>query len=317
MSCEQTKRRTVSSRTVLRGLTACLLVGAAVIHMLEVSEHFEVDPLYGWFFVVVAGGQTLAAGAMIFWRRRAVLYVVAMGNLGVIALWLLTRTAGVPLGIEAGVRQAAGQPDVAATLLEVASVLIAAYLLSAPLPGKRIPYPAGIALSVVGLVVSIAAVSWPVLGRREACAHFNPEYGPLEAVDGHSIMPRTNPKAQLSKGETKALLSGLIVNCGGEHVTLTGVEVVSDAGNAAQVLDTFVMPLQGGARLDAGEGPSLGNVAVPPTDDHSDLALYSRVKAVSYGSYSINGLRITYRYRGKPLAQVFATNVEIDIAGGP
>jgi hypothetical protein len=317
MSCEQTKRRTVSSRIVLRGLAACLLFGAAVIHMLEISEHFEVDPLYGWFFVAVAGGQTLSAGAMIFWRRRSVLYLVAMGNLGVIALWLLTRTAGVPLRSEAGVRQAAGQTDLAATFLEVASVLIAAYLLSAPLDGTRIPYPAGIALGVVGLVVSVAAVSWPVLGRRETCTHFNPEYGPLGTVDGHSILPRENPKAQLSKGETKPLLSGLIINCGVEHVTVTGVEVISDSGNAAQVLDSFVMPLQKGARPYDWEGPSIGNVAVPPTDDHPDMALYSRVKGVSYGSYSINGLRITYRYRGKALAQVFATNLAIDIAGGP
>ncbi len=316
MSCEQTTRRTVSSGAVLGGVAACLLLGAAVLHMLEVSEHFEVDPLYGWFFVAVAAGQTLAAGAMIFWRSTSVLYLIAMGNLGVIALWLLTRIAGVPLGIEAGVRQAVEPADVAATFLEVASVLSATYLLSAPVDGARIAYPAAVALGLAGLVVSVAAVSWPVMARRDACTHFNPEYGPLGTVEGHSILPSDNPQTQLSKGETRPILSGLIVNCGGEYVTVTAVEVIADGGDAAQVLETFVMPVQRGDRSDVWKG-SLGNVAVPPTNDHPDLALYSRVKGVAEGFYSINGLRIRYRYRGKSLAQVFATNVAIDIVGGP
>lgn len=177
-------------------------------------------------------------------------------------------------------------------------------------------YAGAMTLSSAGLVVSLALVGLTAMRARSACSHFNPDYGPLGTVDGHSLLPRDNPRSRLLTGESKMLLSGLLVNCGSRPVTITSVEVVSDSGGTAQVTETSVMPVQGEADNEAGEGPR-DEVAVPPTGDRPELALYSRVIGVSDGFYSINGLRIRYRYKGRSLDQVFATNVAVDVSGAP
>lgn len=316
MSPDQVPRRTLSSATVLGGVTSCLLLGAAVVHLLQISEEFEYDPIYGWFFVALTVSQAAAAGALILWRRRSYLYV-ATGNLGVIAIWILTRTTGVPFGAEPWSPQAVGRSDLVATFLELASVLAIVYLLSPFADGARMAYPLALALGLTGVTVSGAAVSASVLGARGACSHFNPEFGPFGTVDGHSILPREYPQARLRAGETRSLLSGQLVNCGSDEARVTAVEVVSESGGTAQVLETSALPLKRDGEPTVYEGLDVGGVAVPPTNDRPDLGLFSRVRGISAGFYSINGLRIRYRYRGRSLAQEFATNVAIVVSGGP
>jgi hypothetical protein len=41
------------------------------------------------------------------------------------------------------------------------------------------------------------------------------------------------------------------------------------------------------------------------------------VRGMTDGFYAINGLRIRYRYKGRPLDQVFATNIPVDVCGAP
>lgn len=317
MSPEQVPRRTLPSATVLGGVTSCLLLGAAVVHFLQISEHFEVEPLYGWFFVALSVSQAAAAGALILWRRRSCLYFIAVGNLGVIAIWIMTRTAGVPFGSEAWIPQAVGRSDLLATFLELASVLAIVYLLSPFADGARMAYPLALALGLTGVTVSGAAVSASVLAARGACSHFNPEFGPLGTVDGHSILPREHPQARLRAGETRSLLSGQLVNCGSDEARVTAVEIVSESGGTAQVLETSVLPLKRDGEPADYKGLNVGGVAVPPTDDRPDLGLFSKVRGISAGFYSINGLRIRYRYRGRSFTQVFATNVAVVVSGGP
>lgn len=316
MDRQNATRGTVPLGAVLPRVTACLLLGASVLHLLEVSDHSEIDPVYGRFFLAVAGAQALAAASVVFWRAGLVLYLVIIGNIGVVAFWLWTRIAGLPIGAQAGVRQAFELADGSAAALEAGAVLGAAYLLWAP-AGAVMAYPASVAFILAGLVAPPALIGLTALRAREACLHFNPEYGPLGTVDGHSLLPRDNPRARMLEGETKSLLSGLVVNCGSEPVTITSVEVVSESGDKARVIETSVVPAPGDVGLGGGEGPPVVSVEVPPTGDRPTLALYSRVTGVAGGFYSINGLRIRYRYQGRSLDQVFATNVALEISGAP
>jgi hypothetical protein len=73
----------------------------------------------GWAFAVLARGAS----------RRA-LRVAAIVNAAIVALWVLSRTSGLPIGPEPGSPEAAGALDLLATLYEVALVIGCVSLLS-------------------------------------------------------------------------------------------------------------------------------------------------------------------------------------------
>lgn len=94
--------------------TAALSILAGLIHGLVTPEHFEEWWGYGLFFFVAAFAQ-VAYGVLLLLRpwahdetggerndpetdRREVTYYIAgiAGNLAIIALWVVTRTAGIP-----------------------------------------------------------------------------------------------------------------------------------------------------------------------------------------------------------------------------
>ena len=71
------------------------------------------------FFVLVAAAQ-LAWGAVALARApRWWLALGALGNLVVVATWVVSRTVGLPVGVYAGVRLPVGFPDALATALAV------------------------------------------------------------------------------------------------------------------------------------------------------------------------------------------------------
>lgn len=195
--------------------------------------------------------------------------------------------------------------------------LAAAYLLSTEGDGARMAYPAG--------MVSSLAAARPVVGCSDGAfaantetpaPAFNGEYGPLATPDGHSILPGGSPRVPLRIGETRVLLSGMMVNCGSEPLTVIDIETIPSSADAAQALETLVMPLVRDDEPDVSEGYIPLGVAVSQTG-RADLGLYSSVKSVADGFYCINGLTVRYRYQGRSRAQVFATNVAINVSGGP
>lgn len=103
------------------GLTA----GAGVIHSVALVQHFDEGIVYGAFFAVVAVGQ-LAWGTVLYRRphTRRTLAVGAIANLAVAAIWLVSRTTGLPLGPEAGQPETLGLSDLVATFNEMAMVAL-------------------------------------------------------------------------------------------------------------------------------------------------------------------------------------------------
>lgn len=297
-------------------MCSCLLLGAAAIHLLETADHFDIDPWYGWVFISIGVGQAASALMILVRRGRRLFLLTAIGNLLVVGIWILTRTFGVPFGEARGIRSTVEVADGAATLLEIASIVVLCYLMIQPGGG-----PSGVAFPIaamggVGVVaISVAAVTASLYLAREACSHFDPRYGPLGTVDGHSILPRDHPAFELRVGESRPVMSGLVVNCGSEEVIVTGVEIVSEAGPAAEVSTTAVVPLKGSGiptELPAGR---FAPAAVPATSDRPNWAVFSELQGIREGFYSINGLRIRYRYRSESLSQVFATNVAVNVSG--
>jgi len=102
-------------------------LGAAVIHAATTKTGFDLSALDGAFFVAVAAGQAGWAVLVVMRPVRAVLMLGAAGNAGVLAVWAVSRTAGVPIGPEAGVRLPVGFPDAVTAALEAILVLAASF----------------------------------------------------------------------------------------------------------------------------------------------------------------------------------------------
>jgi hypothetical protein len=100
-------------------IAALATVASGAIHLAVIREHFEESTLYGAFFLVL----TVLQFGWALWLviRPSVVLFAAGGaaSLGVALLWLATRTAGIPLGAEAGEKEAVGSLDVVASATEV------------------------------------------------------------------------------------------------------------------------------------------------------------------------------------------------------
>ncbi len=139
---------------------AALSLLAALIHLWVTPEHFEEWWGYGAFFLVAAAAQVLYAPLVLAWPTRIVLLGGIAGNLAIVALYLLTRTVGIPLfGPGTGEVEEVGFVDLCATASEVGiAVALGAALLRETTTERRrmILLIAAVALVGVGHVVHLA-----------------------------------------------------------------------------------------------------------------------------------------------------------------
>src|SRR5215217_9588164 len=111
-------------------------MGAAMIHLWAMPEHFEEWWFYGVLFLLVALVQGFYGVALWLWSVATVFILGIGGNLAVVVFYLVTRTVGVPFGPHVGEIEAVGVLDLAATTSELALVATLALLYwSVRLPG--------------------------------------------------------------------------------------------------------------------------------------------------------------------------------------
>jgi plastocyanin len=123
---------------ICKAAAACFLVSAALIHAIWTALHLREGILEGVFFLLTALAQGgMAFGLLTSPNRRTYLLTIAL-SLGIVAVWALSRTVGLPIGLEAGTRQPVGMPDVIATLFELLTVLAVLPLVVArEVPGRK------------------------------------------------------------------------------------------------------------------------------------------------------------------------------------
>jgi hypothetical protein len=102
----------------LRWLAALLVLGSAAIHFAVVPEHLREYVPFGLFFVAAGLAQLALAAAILVAPRRQVLLAGAAGTVAIIALWAVSRTAGVPVGPTPWEPEAPGAADILCTTLE-------------------------------------------------------------------------------------------------------------------------------------------------------------------------------------------------------
>jgi hypothetical protein len=145
----------------LGGQAAALSAGAAAIHFAVIGEHVTEYWLFGAFFFVLAWFQTATAIGLVVHPHRRLLVGVAMVNVVVIAIWFWSRTAGLPIGPEAGEPEAVGAPDVLSTVFEALLVGWVLALLQRSIASRRASRHIGILATAIvwaGVAATTAVV---------------------------------------------------------------------------------------------------------------------------------------------------------------
>jgi hypothetical protein len=152
----------------LRWQVAAFSAGAAAIHFGVISPHIDEWWLFGVFFFVVAWFQAASAVAVVVRPDRRLVIGAAVVNLVVVAIWVWSRTAGLPTGPEAGEPEAVGAHDVLSTVLEALVVLWALAVLRRGIAARQTPRGLGLLTTVVvwvGVVGATALVFFTQTGE--------------------------------------------------------------------------------------------------------------------------------------------------------
>jgi hypothetical protein len=112
-------------------LAAVALFGCAAIHLAVIPDHMDHWPVASAFFLALAMAE-IACGVLLLGRAGlSVVVAVAAAAVVPLALWVWSRTSGLPFGPNSNVPEPVGLADVAAGLLELGTLVIAVVLLRA------------------------------------------------------------------------------------------------------------------------------------------------------------------------------------------
>jgi hypothetical protein len=110
-------------------VAALLSLGAAWVHLAYVAPHFRQWWAYGAFFLASGIGQALFAPLILRCPRPWLAVVGIAGNIAIVAMYVLSRTNGAPLGPHANVPERVGAVDLATAAAEVLTIALLVTLL--------------------------------------------------------------------------------------------------------------------------------------------------------------------------------------------
>jgi hypothetical protein len=126
------------TQTVLVLVAALTFVGA-LIHFGAAVDHWQEYHLYTLVFSCLAAMQTCWAVLILRGASRRVLLLGCVAQLGIVALWALSRTVGVPLAPTAWTPEQIGVADLLETIGELTTVLaVLSVLLAERLSAARL-----------------------------------------------------------------------------------------------------------------------------------------------------------------------------------
>jgi lipoprotein signal peptidase len=189
------KAATKTDSRLAARLAAIASLGAAVIHFAVVPTHWQEWMPSGLFFVLIALFQLIWAQMVLARTTTPVLTAGIMVNVGAVALWAVSRTAGAPFGPHAGEPELVQAADLCALLLQIYVVMGAGWAWYRGHQGEPIPaFANAIVLLGAGAVIALASTVGVASGLRHghhAPGGAEPEHhGPsIEHEDGHHGHP--------------------------------------------------------------------------------------------------------------------------------
>ena len=124
LASEEARTGPATVRPYLLGGLAALSVGAAAIHFAVVFEHFAQYTLYGVFFLVISWAQLIWPVVLLWRPSRLWLWLGIAGNAMVIAVYVASRTVGLPFGPDLHHAESVGALDVVTCVLEFDLVVL-------------------------------------------------------------------------------------------------------------------------------------------------------------------------------------------------
>jgi hypothetical protein len=156
--------------SMLRSVTVALLLGAAGIHFGVMGEHAGVSWTHGLFFAAVAWAQLGFAAAWLFRPSRLVAVSTVVFQLGVLGVWVVSRTAGIAVGGD-GTPEPWGAVDGLCAGFEIAAVLCSLLWfrarLSRRLVSRRIGFAGAGAFGAAVAVLATLAFTPALAGSDE------------------------------------------------------------------------------------------------------------------------------------------------------
>jgi FtsP/CotA-like multicopper oxidase with cupredoxin domain len=135
-----------------------LTLSVAAIHFAAAPVHFSEYPAYGVFFVLLGAAQVALAVALLIAASRRLYVGATAGTLAVIAIWVVSRTTGLPISPHPWHPEAIAFPDFAATLMEAITVLLFLLRLRRRTPRRRSPVRVALTTLPAALFAPLLAV---------------------------------------------------------------------------------------------------------------------------------------------------------------
>jgi hypothetical protein len=194
-----------TARPYVLGGLAALSVGAAAIHFAVVFEHFAEYTLYGVFFLVIAWAQLIWPVVLLWRPSRLWLWLGIAGNAIVLAVYVASRTAGLPFGPDLHNAESVGALDVVSCVLEFALIAGCAALVWRPSLMDRPVRHRGAVASAAGLVAV------PALVIAATTAVMTPGWAGSEGPAGMAGMGSgsTGSSATSAQSQSSDLMSGM------------------------------------------------------------------------------------------------------------
>jgi hypothetical protein len=157
-----------------------LSVLAAAIHVRVAPEHFSQWWGYGAFFVACALAEVGYLWLLARHPGNRVLQVGIWGSMATMLMYFVSRTAGIPLGPEAGVVETVDGIGATATAAEAGLLLLLCSLLDGDARRRTLN-----ALALVGVALWVASLTGALTPPPQAAAAGHHHGGTGSASEGH------------------------------------------------------------------------------------------------------------------------------------
>ena len=142
-------------------VVGALTASAGLIHFSVISHHSGGDAIVPVGFMVVGLLQVGLAALLVADRQvQRALVASSLVNVGSLAVWIYSRTIGLPFDPYGGIPEAVGSTDLVAAGLEAGAVAIAASMLVAP-GALRLPRNAAAMVASVTIVAASMVIVTP------------------------------------------------------------------------------------------------------------------------------------------------------------
>lgn len=196
------KASTKTDSKLAARLAAIASLGSAIVHFAVAPTHWQEWMPSGLFFVALALLQLIWARVVLARATALVLMAGIMLNVGAVALWAISRTAGAPFGPHAGEPELVQAADLCALMLQIYVVMGAGWVWYRRNEGEPIPaFANAIVLVGVGAVIALASTVGVASGLRHGHHepagtqpdHHGPTIGHSDDHHGHPAPSATEP----------------------------------------------------------------------------------------------------------------------------